>query len=664
MKAKFSVERIIQLIQEKQCFECFSEDADFYIKIEEYKPGVCFAIHNGHQMRESLKKKSLLSNYERWYEEDPHTLDFISSMPIVVSANLSRYECDLNRSEEDCIAEILWEKKLWKQKLSKAEKERSYQKHRAFYRIVDALFRMLEKEFEYVLAFDIHSYNYKRIKRKTPVFNIGTENINRDLFKKTVDLWKRMLGEITLVNIPITVKENDVFMGRGYLLKHISQNFPKSLVLATEIKKIYCNEETGEHFPQIIDSLSEQLKEAMVETSGFFIENHSNYKMKEYKQLLSSDIDASILSIDKKLYQLTKDFEILNYINPVNIEAAKRDFFKSKFTANPNFVYKPLNINPHEFKRSLYSINVEKIHDISWRILYQDIISSYADKIDIIHSIGTDKFKYNSLLYFGEPDETDVKNAEYILHCATSHEKKANELGAHEALLYIKKTIESYGFPCKVEVSKHTTSKVLALSSKKTIRIRKDARFNKAYLKALAEHEVGVHMLTTANASNQKLKAFLLGTPVNTHTQEGLALLAEYLSGAMDMQRLQILALRVLSINYMLKGNDFKQCFHFLMDMKKIDEHQAFYMAARVFRGGGFTKDYLYLRGFKDIYHQWNNNLKLDNLLIGKIGIDYLDTINEMVERKQIKAPQYITHSFQKPKEADPIIAYVIKGLL
>jgi len=256
------------------------------------------------------------------------------------------------------------------------------------------------------------------------------------------------------------------------------------------------------------------------------------YKMKEYKQLLSSDIDASILSIDKKLYQLTKDFEILNYINPVNIEAAKRDFFKSKFTANPNFVYKPLNINPHEFKRSLYSINVEKIHDISWRILYQDIISSYADKIDIIHSIGTDKFKYNSLLYFGEPDETDVKNAEYILHCATSHEKKANELGAHEALLYIKKTIESYGFPCKVEVSKHTTSKVLALSSKKTIRIRKDARFNKAYLKALAEHEVGVHMLTTANASNQKLKAFLLGTPVNTHTQEGLALLAEYLSGA------------------------------------------------------------------------------------------------------------------------------------
>ena len=37
------------------------------------------------------------------------------------------------------------------------------------------------------------------------------------------------------------------------------------------------------------------------------------------------------------------------------------------------------------------------------------------------------------------------------------------------------------------------------------------------------EHEIGVHMLTTMNAANNKLKIFSVGLPVNTRTGEGMA---------------------------------------------------------------------------------------------------------------------------------------------
>ena len=154
--------------------------------------------------------------------------------------------------------------------------------------------------------------------------------------------------------------------------------------------------------------------------------------------------------------------------------------------------------------------------------------------------------------------------------------------------------------------------------------------FSEKSLRALSEHEIGVHMLTTINSRLQPLYIFRLGMPLNTHTQEGIAILSEYLSGYMSIKRLQILALRVLTLEKLLKGLDFKQTFHFLMDTGKLDESQAFFMTARIFRGGGFTKDYLYLKGFRDLLRFYNCNNNIQSLLIGKTSIKYFNLINEL----------------------------------
>lgn len=664
MKPDLSIDDIISKIKAGLTFETLSACGSFYVKIEEYVPYACLSIHNGHQLRPDLKEICNLTDHERWQEEDPHTMDMISSLPIVISAMDSRYEYDLNRSAENAIYTDAWGKKVWKEPLGEKHRKDSLSKHSDFYRIIHSLISYLENKFGSLLVFDVHSFNYRRIPRETPVFNLGTELVNTTANRKYIDHWLGQLRKFRLPNVDVTVGENDVFKGNGYLLSYITSHFSKTLVLATEVKKIYCDEESGEVYPLIIEKLAGHFKEGILNTAAFFSRHNTSIVFHKNNKLLSSELDKDLLKIDKRLFRVARTFEILNYVNPVNIDQARKDFFRSKYRKNPEFKYKQLSLNPFEFKRELYNIPVEDIHDISIRLLYQDVIDSYADKVDIIASIGTERFLYNSLRYFGEPGVDDIDNARYIMHCSTSadHEEILN-LDSNAVADYFRQEIKNYGFECRLEITRNIIAKVLILNTRKTIRIRKDAMFSDKTLYALTEHEVGVHMLTTINARLQPLNVFRLGTPRNTHTQEGLAILSEYLSGNMSVKRLQILALRVIVIDLMLRGYDFRQTFQAVMDMSDLNETQAFYITARIFRGGGFTKDYLYMKGFRDVLKYYRGKNDIVNFLVGKTSIQYKSLIDEMIDRKLIDAPRFRTRAFLNPVPPDPIIEYILCGL-
>lgn len=239
MKPDLTVDAVISHIEAGQTFETLTACGCFYIRIEEYVPFACFSIHNGHRMRPELEKKCLLSGHERWQEEDPHTLDMICSLPVVVSAMDSRYEYDLNREAENAIYEKAWGRKVWKRPLTDRQRKESIDRHADFYRIVHSLISVLEKKFGSLLVFDIHSFNYRRLEKEAPVFNLGTEKIVNPAYRKYTDHWLSQLRKFRLSNIDVTVGENDVFRGNGFLLSYIGTHFSNTLVLATEVKKIY-----------------------------------------------------------------------------------------------------------------------------------------------------------------------------------------------------------------------------------------------------------------------------------------------------------------------------------------------------------------------------------------------------------------------------------------
>lgn len=660
-----TLKEIISSIKKGETFNATIDDGSFTIKIDRYVPYVCTAIHNGDNVRPELLKKMALDDYERWYEEDPNTSDFIESMPITLIANDSRFEYELNRSEP--VYEEAWGKNVWIKPLSVKEKAISAKKHANYYKVTHVLIEKLESMFGASLVYDIHSYNYKRWERNVPVFNIGTECIDNNKYSRFVENWRRELEDIKIKDIHVEAKENDVFFGRGYNLEYITSNFKNTLVLATEIRKIYCDEETGEIFPQIIKNIQSGLKKAILNNANLFAQEFTNWNYQDKNMLLDNSITKNVQKIDNQLFKLLRAFELLTFVNPINVESERKKFFESKFTINPNFKYGPIKINPYELKKQLHLIDTSKIEDITIRNLYESVITAAIDKINLLASLGTKKFFYNSLRYFGRPDSNDIRNATYLLLLPEIKEetRKMQLFGIDKAIEHFNETFKKYGFKGKIKVENSGVSPIMVLNSTKTVVLKEGSRFSKNELQYLAEHEIGVHMLTTMNAANNKLKVFSVGLPVNTKTGEGMAVLAEYLSGNLTMNRLRKLALRVIAVDIMCNGADFKTCFSTLVNQYYTDKNTAFKIVTRVYRGGGFTKDYLYLNGFSELFRFWKEGNDLTPLLVGKTSIGFYNTIVEMIDRDIVEKPRFITESFENPiiEENNILYNYILSGL-
>jgi len=272
---KLSIEEIIQKIDREETFEAVSNDYSFTIKIDEYVPYACGAVHDGHQFRKELWGNCLHTAYDRWFEEDPATKEMVKSHPILIAAMDSRFEYDLNRTPETAIYTDAWGKQLWKNPLPKKMHEKSMQKHTNFYKVVHALIAKLEEKFGVCVVYDMHSYNWKRWDREVPTWNLGTSNIDNNRFGKEVESWRVILEKTPLPNgITSTSKINDTFQGNGYFLKYITQNFKNTLVLATEIAKIYCDELEQIMFPEVVSAVENYLKSELKNHAEAFYKAH------------------------------------------------------------------------------------------------------------------------------------------------------------------------------------------------------------------------------------------------------------------------------------------------------------------------------------------------------------------------------------------------------
>ncbi|PNQ73162.1 hypothetical protein C1T31_08380 [Hanstruepera neustonica] len=272
---KLSLESIIENIQNEKCFHAVVNDYSFTIKIDSYVHYVCGAVHDGHQFRKELWENCLHTEHDRWYEEDPETKNMIQSHPIVIAGCDSRFEYDLNRIPEEAVFETAWGKQLWKKPLEENMKLKSIQKHSNFYEVVYALISKIEEKFGGCIVYDIHSYNWQRWEREVPTWNLGTSNIDNDRFGATVEAWRQSLSEIVFPNgIVSKSKVNDTFQGNGYFLKYITNNFKNTLVLATEIAKVYCDEYNQIIYPEVVSAVEKELRIRLPEHASLFYNNH------------------------------------------------------------------------------------------------------------------------------------------------------------------------------------------------------------------------------------------------------------------------------------------------------------------------------------------------------------------------------------------------------
>lgn len=234
---------------------------------------VATAIHAGHEMRTSLKERSLLTEAQRLQEEDPYTDIFASTASTRIIATHSRFQVDLNRPRERAVYRVpedAWGLDLWKEPLPTEEIERSLQAYDTFYANLKALLDRKVKAHEQVIVFDIHSYNHRRQGERAP-FDDPLENPEIIIGTGTMsdrNRWKEVIMSVTdrlqnalIMGRYLDVRENVKFQG-GEMARWIHTHYPDQVCcLSLEFKKIFMNEWNGVGQMAVIHEIKEVLNE-------------------------------------------------------------------------------------------------------------------------------------------------------------------------------------------------------------------------------------------------------------------------------------------------------------------------------------------------------------------------------------------------------------------
>ena len=376
------------------------------------------------------------------------------------------------------------------------------------------------------------------------------------------------------------------------------------------------------------------------------------------------DQHKGLFAIDRNLDRLNKGIELLTYLNPLNSEKEKQKFYASKFTEVPQFRYPKRKFNAFKLQQGLFLNNLEDINDHHIRTLYQSIIYYYSNVLQCSDVIGEKKkFFYNSLRLYGAPKEKDVQNAKFIIHFKNLHQEDPKVYSALDAIAYFENFVKSYDFQMNIKLSNSIAADAMVSNKLQTLFVKKNARFSENQLKTLANHEIGVHMVTTFNGLNQPLKIFSNGFPKNVETQEGLAVFSEYMSGALTLDRLKTLAYRVIAADSLTDGYDFADTFDLLHNQYKLDRDKAYIISLRVHRGGGFTKDFLYLTGLKKVYDYYQLHGDLSIFLTGKVSLEHQSSLMRMLDLGLVHKPIHQTQSYNHNYNSNKTIDFILENL-
>ena len=374
----------------------------------------------------------------------------------------------------------------------------------------------------------------------------------------------------------------------------------------------------------------------------------------------------ALFDIDSNLDRLIKRIELLSYVNPLNIEKEKQRFFSSKYTAEPEFKYPKVKFNPYKLQRLFFAQRLEHIKDDTLQTMYKEVINYYSNMIQCIETIGEGRhFYYNSLSVYGTPTEKDVQNALFILH--HPDEPQRSDMDKIHSPLEAKAYFEAFGkqddFPLDIRFSTNIAADAMVSNTSRTLIIKKNAKFSKNQLLTLAHHEIGIHLVTTYNGLQQPLKIFSNGLPKNVETQEGLAVFSEYMGGALTLKRLKELAYRVMASDSLIKGYSFADTFDLIHGKYKLNREEAFAITLRAHRGGGFTKDRLYLSGLRKIYQRYRREESMDVLLSGKVSLDYEGEMKYLRAKGLWEPIVHKTHSFAQKLNTNTTLDFILNNL-
>ncbi len=424
--------------------------------------------------------------------------------------------------------------------------------------------------------------------------------------------------------------------------------------LGVEVSPIYRTEDGEQIFPALLRQLRTRFARSLRHAAFAFIKAQTTHPARSVLSLGPRALVRSVWQADAKLAELTGSFDFLLAINPFNSQGAWNAFRKSRYERAPELRYRPLPIDPVLLKRELYKVPLERIEDPVVANLFLERQAELERQLTMLTDRGTHRFVLMSQQLYGPCTPELVRAAEDILERVPNNARTGSGGGTVDAVQFCRfaeAELGAYrdqasGFAGTVVLLDDFPAGMMASQGK--LLVSRHHRCTASRVDALLQHEVGTHLVTYYNGKAQRLQQLSTGLAGYDELQEGLAVLAEFLAGGMTPPRLRVLAARVLAVDALLRGGSFVEVFR-LLCRYGFSRRTAFSVVLRVFRGGGLTKDMIYLRGLISLLGYLREGGELAPLFLGKVALAHLPIIHELQSRGVIVPAPFLPRYLQRP---------------
>jgi len=445
-----------------------------------------------------------------------------------------------------------------------------------------------------------------------------------------------------------------------------------TVALGLAVRPVYRDPTSATLFPVVLQSLRRRLavvlRKAVFAFSGASFSGAAGVDP-HYESLGPTALTRAARLTDRQLCDVASSFDFLLQVTPTNADEAWEEFRDGGYSKEPTFRYRPLPYHPRLLKRRLFDVPLDRIEDATLAQLCGEKQDELDLQLSALRDLGTDRFLYGSLQLYGGADDPLVRLAEELLRLlpTSATAEAAPSVSAATVADAARREIEHYriampDFDAAVEVRDDVAAGLMVVQDRLhisgTLILRRDR------VAPLLHHEVGTHLLTYFNGRRQPFGLLSAGLAGYDPLQEGLAVLAEYLAGGLTATRLRTLAGRVLAVRARTDGVSFAEAFRLLRDGYGFPARSAFTTVLRAYRGGGLTKDAIYLRGFRDLLEYLRCGHDVEPLYVGKIGLHHVPYVRELRRRGVLGPPGALPRLWEDPDLRERLDACRRSGVL
>ncbi len=360
--------------------------------------------------------------------------------------------------------------------------------------------------------------------------------------------------------------------------------------------------------------------------------------------------------VDAQLARMDGEIDWLLALSPTHNQALWRFFEDSGHREIPPLRYQDLPVDLQALRDRLRALPVDDIESPLLSALLSEKQRELERQVALVRLRGTDGFVNASLDLFGGVEPSLLQLANDILAQVGPSAPLSADCGIDEFLHAVNDELDWYraqspDFSCEVVVDDDLGSMMMV--SHGTFYIDGNIRLPRARIQPLVQHEIGTHVLTRHNGRQQSLRQLEVGLAHYDPLQEGLGVLAEFIAGYLPGERLRVLAARVVATEMAIHGQDVPAIFDCLHREHALPTDDAFDVAVRARRGGGLTKDAVYLRGLRDLVDYLHDDGPLEPLFMGKFALSHLVVLEQLIEEGWVRTPDLLPRWFTVPAALD-----------